>query len=62
MVDAGRPDPLNAPGVETRAPYSAKYLALRASQGQLPAVKRKGQWLTSGRAVTLYLKTVGRDR
>lgn len=42
-------------------PYTAKYLALRASQGQLPAVKRGGRWWTSRRAVGLYRRDVGKD-
>jgi len=40
-------------------PYSAKYLALRAGQGELPALKRGGQWWTSARAVDLYRDAVG---
>ena len=40
--------------------YSAKYLALRASQGQLPAVRSKGVWRTSLRAIRLYTDQVGR--
>ena len=42
-------------------PYTAKYLALRASQGQLPALKRGGRWWTSRRAVGLYRRDVGKD-
>jgi fido (protein-threonine AMPylation protein) len=42
-------------------PYSTKYLALRASQGELPAVKRGGRWLTSRRAVGTYRKEMGKD-
>jgi Fic family protein len=41
-------------------PYAAKYLALRASQGELPAVKERGAWRTSIRAVRLYHELVGR--
>jgi Fic family protein len=41
-------------------PYTAKYLALRASQGKLPAEKRGGQWWTSERAVGIYRRDVGR--
>jgi Fic family protein len=33
---------------------SAKYLSLRAGQGHLPAIKRKGDWLSSRRALRLY--------
>lgn len=35
-------------------PYSAQYLRLRAGQGELPAVKRSGDWHTSRRALTMY--------
>jgi len=37
-----------------KAGYSAHYLALRASQGELPAVKERGRWRTSARAMALY--------
>jgi len=43
-----------------KPPYSAKYLALRAKQGSLPAIKRTRDWMTSRRALSLYLKHVGR--
>lgn len=46
--------------METTGPYSAKYLALRASQGKLPAVKMAGDWHTSTRALALYKKETGR--
>jgi Fic family protein len=42
-------------------PYSAKYLGLRAKQGNLPAVKRNGEWMTSRRVLDLYQKYVGRN-
>jgi len=42
-------------------PYSAKYLGLRAKQGSLPAVKRNGKWMTSKRALDLYVKHIGRS-
>jgi len=45
---------------EKAGPYSAKYLALRAGQGNLAAVKVSGDWHTSARALRLYQKTVGR--
>ncbi len=45
---------------ESRGPYSAKYLALRASQNQLPALKVSGDWQTSERALNLYRKAAGR--
>lgn len=37
-----------------RGPYSAKYLALRASQEKLPALKISGDWHTSERALHGY--------
>ena len=40
--------------------YSTKYLALRASQERLPAVKVSGDWRTSERAVRLYRDLIGR--
>ena len=43
-----------------KPPYSAKYLALRAKQGSLPAMKRARDWMTSRRSLNLYLKYVGR--
>jgi Fic family protein len=44
-----------------RTGHSAKYLALRASQGELPAVKEAGEWRTSPRALALYREAVGRE-
>ena len=35
--------------------YSAKYLSLRAGQGELPAVRGGKRWLTSRRALDLYV-------
>lgn len=46
---------------EEDGPYSAKYLALRASQGEIPAVKRSGAWHTSVRALDIYRDLVGRE-
>ena len=46
--------------MEKGGPYSAKYLALRASQGMLPAVKVSGDWCTSQRALALYREETGR--
>jgi len=46
--------------LEKPGPYSAKYLALRASQGRLPALKLKGDWHTSQRALDLYRDATGR--
>ena len=44
----------------SRGPYSAKYLALRASQGVLPALKVSGDWRTSKRALRVYREVIGR--
>lgn len=41
-------------------PYSAKYLALRAGQGQLPAIKIAGEWRTSATAIAAYREVLGR--
>jgi len=40
--------------------YSAKYLALRAAGERLPAIKARGGWRTSRRALTLYQEHIGR--
>lgn len=40
--------------------YSAKYLALRADQGELPAIKVRNKWQSSERALQLYIEVVGR--
>lgn len=37
-------------------PYSAEYLSLRARTGHLKAMKIARNWLTTRRAVLLYLK------
>lgn len=37
-----------------------KYLALRASQERLPALKVSGDWRTSERAIQVYRKLVAR--
>jgi len=34
--------------------FSGHYLALRAGQGELPAVKERGRWRTSARGLSLY--------
>lgn len=47
--------------LEKTGPYSAKYLALRASQGRLPALKISGDWHTSARALQSYRELVGRE-
>jgi Fic family protein len=41
--------------------HTGKYLALRASQGQLPATRYKGEYRTSLRAIRLYKELVGRS-
>ena len=41
-------------------PYSAKYLTLRAGQGEFPAIKRKRSYHSSDRALALYRDKVGR--
>lgn len=42
--------------------YSAKYLALRAKQGELPAVRTRGEWRSSRRALRIYIREVGRTK
>lgn len=43
-----------------KSPYSAKYLALRANQERLPALKVSGDWHTSERAIRVYRELVAR--
>ena len=43
-----------------KGPYTAKYLSLRAGQGELPALKARGDWRTSARALSIYRDLVGR--
>lgn len=50
--------PLGA--LEARGDHSTKYLGLRASQGELPAIKTSGKWHSSDRATRLYTRFVGR--
>ncbi|MGQ0534924.1 MAG: Fic family protein [Methanobacteriota archaeon] len=50
--------PLRALGA--LGPYDAKYLALRAAQGALPAVKVGREWRTSPRAIEVYVRHLGR--
>ena len=45
----------------SKATYTAKYLALRANQGKLPALKVGGDWRTSARAIAVYRELVGRE-
>lgn len=47
---------------ENENSYSAKYLSLLAQKGNLPAVKIKGDFQTSERALTIYREYVGRNR
>ncbi len=44
-----------------RSPYSAKYLGLRASQEELPAIMRSGDWHSSERALQVYRNHLGRS-
>jgi hypothetical protein len=41
--------------------HDARYLALRAHQGELPAVKQGGRWASSRRAVGLCREHIGRS-
>ena len=50
--------PLRA--LSRQSPYSAKYLGLRASQEELPALKASGDWHSSERALRAYRHLVGR--
>jgi Fic family protein len=43
-----------------RSPYSAKYLSLRATQEEIPALKISGDWRSSERALRIYRNLVGR--
>jgi len=40
--------------------YSAKYLSLRAGQGELPAVRIGKGWNSSKRALELYVRDIGK--
>lgn len=44
---------------ESKGPYTAQYLRLRAGQGKIPALKIAGDWHTSKRAFRLYREAVG---
>jgi hypothetical protein len=48
------------PTLGRKGGYSGHYLALRALGGELPAVKVKGRWRSSRRAVAAYAEHVGR--
>lgn len=50
--------PLNE--LQGKGRYSAKYLALRADQGELPALMSRGRWRSSERSLRLYIQEVGR--
>ena len=50
--------PLRA--LSKQSPYSAKYLGLRATQEELPALKASGDWHSSERALRAYRHFVGR--
>lgn len=52
--------PLKA--LKVRGDHSPKYLGLRASQGELPAIKISGKWHTSERALRLYGQLVSRKK
>jgi Fic family protein len=47
--------------LEDHSGHSAKYLSLRAGQGEIPALKIKGDWHTSRRAIDSYRRSVGRN-
>ena len=40
--------------------YSPKFLSLRAREGDLPAVRKGTEWLTSKRAMDLYAQEMGK--
>jgi cell filamentation protein, protein adenylyltransferase len=50
--------PLRA--LSKHSPYSAKYLSLRATQEELPALKASGDWHSSERALRAYRDLIGR--
>jgi len=52
---------MSAKKLARRGPYSAKYLALRMSQGELPGLKISGDWHSSPRAVRTYVRFVARE-
>ncbi|MGD0818543.1 MAG: Fic family protein [Methanomassiliicoccales archaeon] len=47
-------------GLNKESVYSAKYLSLRAGQGELPAVRIRNEWNTSKRALDLYVRELGK--
>ncbi len=60
QVGSGRDTLAPLGSLSKRSGYTAHYMALRALQGELPAVKEGGRWRSSPRAVELYAKYVGR--
>lgn len=64
LSQVGTPEDELRPLMELQkaGPYSAKYLALRVKQGELPAVRIKSEWRSSERALDLYIKEVGRRK
>jgi Fic family protein len=46
--------------LQRESTYSAKYLSLRAGQGELPAVRIRNDWHSSRRALELYVRDIGR--
>lgn len=54
-------DELRALGsFSAKSGYGPHYLALRAGQGELPALKEKGRWRTSARGLSLYREHISR--
>ncbi len=45
---------------QDEASYSSKYLALRAKQGELPALRARGERRSSMRALGIYMDEVAR--
>lgn len=60
MVGTARDRLVPLPTLGRKGGYSGHYLALRALNGELPAVKVKGRWHSSRRAVAVYADRVGR--
>ncbi len=63
LDQVGTPDDELRPlkSFESKGPYTAQYLRLRASQGKIPAMKVAGDWRTSRRAFQLYRRSTGRN-
>lgn len=60
MVGTAQDRLVPLPTLGRKGGYSGHYLALRALKGELPAVKVKGRWHSSRRAVAVYAERVGR--